>query len=104
MLYAFTKKYPAIITLTTNLRKLHVTNHTNDHRADLSAWLWFLPAYFSQRYAHKNGQPINHNNPNGPRTIPNRGSIRTATTNQILLPRTPRLVQPNFFVPRDGMI
>ena len=92
------------MTLTTSLSKLHVTNQINDHRADLSACSWWLPAYFSPRQAHKNGHPINHNNPNGPRTIPKMGSTTTATTNQILLPRTPRFVQPNFLVHREGMI
>lgn len=37
MVYTFTKKYPAIITLTTIFKRLQLTNPTNDPRADLSA-------------------------------------------------------------------
>ena len=90
--------------LTTSFNRLQVINPTNDHRADLSACSWYLSAYFSPRYAHKNGPTIIHANPNGPITIPKIGSTITEISNPILLPRTPRLLPPNFFVPRDGII
>lgn len=103
-LYIFTKKYPAIIQLTTSLRKLPVINQINDHRADLNACSCCFPAYFSPRYAHKNGPPIKPNNQKGPSTTPKIGKTITATTSPILLPRTHRLLPPNFLVPREGMI
>jgi hypothetical protein len=102
ILYTFTKKYPAIMILTTNFNRLPVTNPINDHRADLNAWLCSFPAYFSPRYDPRNGPAIRPMSPNGPIVIQSKGRIITAITSQILLPRTPRLVQPNFLVPREG--
>lgn len=102
-LYAFTKKYPAIMRDTTSFKRLPATNQINDHRADLKACACCLPAYFSQRYAHTNGPPISPKSPNGQMTMPNTGNTIIDTTSPILLPRTPRWVPQNFFVPRDGM-
>lgn len=87
---------------TITFKKLPVINPINDPRAALSACWCCLPAYFSPRYAHKNGPPINHNRPKGQITIPNIGKTITATISPILLPRTPRFVPPNFLVHRDG--
>ena len=103
-LYTFIKKYPAIIQQITIFTRLPAIHQINDHRADLSACICCLPAYLSPRYAHKNGPPINPNNPNGPRTMPKIGRIITAITRPIVLPRTPRLLPPNFLVPRAGML
>lgn len=103
-LYTFTKKYPAIIQQITIFTKFPATNQIKDPRADLSACLFSFPAYLSPRYAHRNGPPINPSNPNGPRTMPKMGRMMTAITSPILLPRTPRLLPPNFLVPRAGMV
>jgi hypothetical protein len=85
------------------LSRLPVKNHTKDPRAAFSAYLLCFPIYFSHRYAPKNGQAISHINPNGQITIPKIGNTITEIINQILLPRTPRFVHPNFFVHRDGI-
>ena len=90
------------MTLTTNLSRLPVTNPMNDPRAALSACLLCFPAYFSPKYDPRNGPAISPISPNGPIVIPSRGKITTETTSPILLPLTPRLVQPNFLVPREG--
>gem|GEM_PF-3247223 len=88
----------------TSLRKLPVMKPMNDHRADLSACSCFFPAYFSPRYAQRNGHHTSQRSPNGQIVIHKIGRIMTAIISQILLPRTPRLVPQNFLVHRDGMI
>lgn len=88
----------------TSLRRLPVTNPINDPRAAFNACLSFFLAFFSPRYAQTNGHQINPMSPNGPRVIQRIGRIITVTSNQILLPLTPRFVHQNFLVPRDGMI
>lgn len=100
--YIFTKKYPAIITLTIIFNRLPVTNPINEPRAALNACLAFFPAYFSHRYDPINGPAISPTRPNGPIVIPSRGNMITEIINPILLPLTPRFVQPNFLVHRDG--
>ena len=104
MLYTFTKKYPDIMTETIIFNRLPVTNPINEPRADLNAWSCCLPVYFSPKYAQINGQAINPISPNGQIVMPKIGSIITDIISPILLPRTPRLVHQNFFVPRAGMI
>lgn len=101
-LYTFTKKYPAIIILTTNFKRLPVTNPMKDPRADLNACVCFFPHRFSPRYAPTKGHQINPMSPNGPIVIQRIGRMITVIINQILLPLTPRLVHPNFLVPREG--
>lgn len=76
----------------------------NDPRAALKACLCCFPAYFSPKYDQIKGQAINQINQNGPITIQKIGRTITETTNQILLPRTPRFVHPNFLVHREGII
>jgi len=58
-----------------------------------------VPAIVSPIHAPANGPKIIPRRPKGPIIIPVNGKIKTATISPTVLPTTPALLPPNFFVP-----